>query len=82
MSPTGVQTIVGSWPKQESYIIDSIFERGEADFDTNIAFININDLENLFDLKKSERFLEVYLKNPQKIDIAKKELGKVKNEKR
>ena len=74
MSPTGVQTIVGSLPKQETYIVDSIFDSEIADFDSNVAFINLNDLESLFDLKSSERKLEVYLKNPNNIEIAKKKL--------
>jgi lipoprotein-releasing system permease protein len=79
MSPSGVQTIVGNLPKQETYIVDSIFDSGLADFDQNIAFINIKDLENLFDLDESERFLEIYLKDPQKIDFAKKKLKEIFN---
>ena len=79
MSPSGVQTIVGNLPKQETYIVDSIFDSGLADFDQNIAFINIKDLENLFDLDESERFLEIYLKNPKKIDFAKKKLKEIFN---
>ena len=77
MSPSGVQTIVGNLPKQEAYIVDSIFDSGLADFDQNIAFMNIYDLENLFDLDKQERFLEIYLKNPKKIELARKKLEKV-----
>ena len=77
MSPTGVQTIVGSLPKQETYIVDSIFDSEIADFDSNVAFINLYDLESLFDLKSSERKLEVYLKNPNNIEIAKKKLEKI-----
>jgi len=80
MSPSGVQTIVGSLPKQETYIVDSIFDSGLADFDHNIAFINIKDLENLFDLDESERFLEIYLKDPKKIDFAKKKLKEIFNQ--
>ncbi len=79
MSPSGVQTIVGNLPKQETYIVDSIFVSGLADFDQNIAFINIKDLENLFDLDESERFLEIYLKDPKKIDFAKKKLKEIFN---
>ena len=79
MSPSGVQTIVGNLPKQETYIVDSIFDSGLADFDQNIAFINIKDLENLFDLDESERFLEIYLKDPKKIDFAKKKLKEIFN---
>ena len=68
MSPSGIKTIVGTLPKQESYIVDSIFDSGLADFDLNVAFINIIDLENLFDLNPNDRFLEIYLKNPQNVD--------------
>ncbi len=74
MSPSGVQTIVGNLPKQETYIVDSIFESGLTDFDQNIAFINIKDLENLFDLDSSKRFLEIYLKNPGDIEIIKEKV--------
>ena len=74
MSPTGIETIVGNLPKQETYIVDSIFDSEIADFDRNVAFINLNDLENLFDLKKENRNLEIYLKNPKKIELTKKKL--------
>ena len=77
MSPTGVQTIIGSLPKQETYIVDSIFDSEVADFDQNVAFINLNDLENFFDLKSSKRNLEIYLKNPKNIEVIKKKLEKI-----
>ncbi len=72
MSPTGVQTIIGSLPKQETYIVDSIFDSEISDFDQNVAFINLSDLESLFDLKTAERNLEIYLKDPTKIEVIKK----------
>ena len=77
MSPAGIKTILGNLPKQESFIIDSIFDSGLADYDQNVAFINILDLENLFDLDSSSRFLEIYLKNPQTIDSSKKVIEKI-----
>jgi len=77
MSPTGVQTIVGNLPKQKTYIVDSIFDSEIADFDQNVAFVNLNDLENLFDLKTSKRNLEIYLKNPKNIEITKKKIEKI-----
>ena len=77
MSPTGVQTIVGNLPKQKAYIVDSIFDSEISDFDHNVAFINLNDLENLFDLKSSNRNLEIYLKNPKNIEITKKKLENI-----
>ena len=77
MSPAGVKTIVGLLPKQEAYIVDSIFESGLADFDQNIAFLNIYDLENFFSLDKKDRYLEVYLKKPEKIDENKIKLSNI-----
>ena len=40
MSPSGVQTIVGSLPKQESFKIISIFDSGLSDYNENVAYIN------------------------------------------
>jgi lipoprotein-releasing system permease protein len=77
MSTTGIQTIVGTLPKQESYVITSIYDSGLAEFDNNIAFLNIDNLENLFDLDPSKRSLEIYLKNPINIDTAKKEIQNI-----
>ena len=79
MSPTGVQTIVGNLPKQATYIVDSIFDSKIADFDQNVAFINLNDLENLLDLETSKRNLEIYLKKPKNIEIIKKKLERIFN---
>ena len=68
MSPFGVETIVGALPKQESYIIDSIFDSGLIEFDQNVVFINIVDLENLFNLDINDRNMEIYLNKPNKIN--------------
>lgn len=68
LSPSGVQTIIGSMPKQKTFIVTSIFKSGLAEFDNNIALINLNTLENFFDLNKNERNLEIYLKDPVNIE--------------
>jgi len=77
MSPVGIETIMGSLPKQETFIISSIFESGLADFDANIAFINLNTLESFFDLDKEKRNLEIYLNNPSNIDEIKTQIQKI-----
>ncbi len=77
MSPTGVQTIIGSLPKQQSFIVTSIFNSGLAEFDNNIAFINLNTLESLFDVEKKNRKLEIYFFNPKEIEYLKLELVKL-----
>ena len=74
MSPTGVETIVGNLPKQKTYIVDSIFDSEIADFDLNVAFINLDDLESFFDLESSKRNLEIYLKSPNNIELAKEKI--------
>ena len=81
MSPVGIETIIGSLPRQETFIISSIFDSGLADFDANIAFINLETLENFFSLKKEKRNLEIYLNNPSNIEEEKNKIQKIfKNE--
>ena len=67
MSPSSIETIVGNLPKQQTFVVSSIFDSGLADFDQNVAFININTLENFFNFSINDRNLEIYLKNPQNI---------------
>ena len=74
MSPSGVQTLVGSLPKQESFKIISIFDSGLSDFNENIAYINLETLEVFFDKNIEERFLEFYFQNPKDIEIHKSNL--------
>ena len=68
LSPSGVQTIIGSMPKQKTFIVTSIFNSGLAEFDNNIALINLSTLEDFFGFKQEQRNLEIYLKNPKNIE--------------
>jgi len=77
MSPSGIQTIVGSLPKQESFKIISIFDSGLSDYNENIAYVNLKTLENFFDKDEKERFQEYYFKNPKNITQHKTELIKL-----
>ena len=77
MSSSGIETIIGSLPKQETFTVSSIFDSGLADFDANIAFINLNTLENFFDIKKKDRNLEIYLNNPSNIQEVKIQVQKI-----
>ena len=72
MSPSGEQTIIGNLPKQEIFQISKIYESGLVDFDRNVAFMSLDNLENLLDLNPDQRNLEIYLKNPINIENAKK----------
>ena len=68
ISPNSVMSIAGSLPKQKSFIVASIFESEINEFNQNIAFINLNDLEDFFDLNKKKRYLEVFLNDPNEIE--------------
>ena len=80
MSPSGVQTIVGTLPKQEIFEIISIFDSGLADFNKNIAYINLTSLENLFNKNENKRFLEFYFFDPKNIEFSKKKLKEIFND--
>ena len=71
MSSAGVETIIGNLPKQKTFLVSSIFESGLVEFDNNIALINLDTLEEFFNLDKKKRNLEIYLKNPQNIEFQK-----------
>ena len=70
-------TIIGSLPKQKTFKITSFYNSGFNDFDKNIAFINIEDLENQLNLKPDSRFLEVYFKDPTNIKKIKNDLARL-----
>ncbi len=71
MSSAGIETIIGNLPKQKTFFVSSIFESGMAEFDNNIAFINLKTLEEFFNLDEKDRNLEIYLYNPQNIEFQK-----------
>ena len=77
MSSAGVETIIGSLPKQKNFTITSIFDSGLSDFDNNIAFINLETLEEFFNLEVDNRFLEIYLNNPSNIELMKSKIEKI-----
>ncbi len=81
ISPSSIMSIAGSLPKQKSFIVESIFESEINEFNTNIAFLNLNDLEDFFDLDDDSRYLEVFLKDPNKIEQKKQIFQNVFNDK-
>ena len=68
MSSSGIETIIGNLPKQKTFVVSSIFDSGLADFDNNIIFLNLKTLEEFSNLKQKDRNLEIYLKDPKKIE--------------
>ncbi len=81
ISPSSIMSIAGSLPKQKSFIVESIFESEINEFNKNIAFLNLNDLEDFFDLDDNSRYLEVFLKDPNNIEQKKQIFQNVFNDK-
>ena len=77
MSSSGVETIIGSLPKQQTFIVSSIFKSGLAEFDQNVVFMNLETLESFLNLKVDERALEIFLKKPIQISKTKIYLQKI-----
>ncbi len=71
MSPSGLQTIIGNMPKQKTFTVNSIFDSGLSEFDNNVVFVNLSTLEDFFGYNSADRNLEIYLKNPQNIELQK-----------
>ena len=75
--PSSESTLIGSFPKQKTFQINSFYSSGFNDFDNNIVFINIIDLENQLNLKPDSRSLEIYFHNPANIINFKNDLIQV-----
>jgi len=80
ISPSGVETIIGSMPKHKTFMVTSIFNSGLADFDNNIALINLDTLDEFFGYEIKDRNLEIYLKNPNNIESQKHIVQKIFDE--
>jgi lipoprotein-releasing system permease protein len=77
MSSAFVATPLGSLPKQESFKIAGTFSTGFLEFDQNIVFLVIEDVLSIFDKEKKDQNVEIYLNNPLKADLVKKEIEKI-----
>ena len=62
LSTAGIQTIFGSLPTQQNFIVSSIFTSGLAEFDQNVVFMPLEDAIIFFGASKDDVFLEIFLK--------------------
>ena len=77
MSSTFVATPLGSLPKQENFNIAGIFNTGFIEFDQNIIFLTTEDALSIFDKDTKDQNLEIYLKDPLKANLYKKQIEKL-----
>ena len=74
MSSAFVATPLGSLPKQEIFKIAGTFTTGFLEFDQNIVFLRIEDALSIFDKKKKDLNIEIYLPDPLKANLIKKKI--------
>ena len=77
MSSAFVATPLGSLPKQESFNIAGTFTTGFLEFDQNIVFLVIEDALSIFDKEAKDKNVEIYLKDPLKANLIKKNIEKI-----
>ena len=74
MSSAFISTPFGGVPKQETLIVVGIFNTGFFEFDNNFVFLNLSDALSLFNKETYEQNLEIYVDDPMKADIIKKQI--------
>ena len=77
MTSSFMNTPLGSVPKQQSYSVAGIFNSGFIEYDKNVVLLELNEILSLFNKTKKNLNIEIYLKEPLKADLYKKELKKI-----
>jgi len=77
MSTSNLQTPFGNLPKQEKFIISSVFSTGLAEFDQNVIFIPFENANSLFELEETDIDLEIFLNKPDKAQLLKEKVQKI-----
>ena len=79
MSTSNLQTPFGNLPLQEKFTISSIFSTGLGEFDQNVIFMPFENANTLFELSETDIDLEIFLKEPEKAQLIKKEVQEIFN---
>ena len=77
MTSSFIGTPLGNLPKQENFEVAGVFNTGFVEFDQNIIFLNIKDALSIFDKKKQDQNIEIYLDDPLDADMYKKKIQKL-----
>jgi len=77
MSTSNLQTPFGNLPLQEKFIISSVFSTGLLEFDQNVIFMPIENSVSLFELSEIDIDLEIFLNNPDKVHLLKKNIQEI-----
>ena len=77
MSTSNLQTPFGNLPLQEKFTISSVFSTGLAEFDQNVIFMPFENANSLFELSDKDIDLEIFLKEPDKVQSIKPKVQKL-----
>ena len=77
MSTSNLQTPFGNLPLQEKFKISSIFSTGLAEFDQNVIFMPFENANSLFELSDADIDLEIFLNEPDKVELIKNKVQKI-----
>ena len=74
LSSSFITTPFGGLPKQETYVVNGIFNSGFYEFDQNVIFLNLKQTLNFFNKTEEDINLEIYLQNPLNADKIKDQI--------
>jgi len=80
MSTSNLQTPFGNLTLQEKFTISSVFSSGLAEFDQNVVFMPFENANSLFELSDTDIDLEIFLKNPDKVQLVKEKVQDIFSE--
>ena len=80
MSTSNLQTPFGNLPLQEKFTVSSVFSTDLAEFDQNVIFIPFENANSLFELSEVDIDLEIFLKEPDKVELIKEKVQNLFNE--
>ncbi len=77
MSSAFESTPLGGFPIQENFKVSGIFSSGFFEYDQNVIFLDLNDSLSLFNKTLKDINLEIYIEEPIKADLYKKEISEI-----
>ncbi len=73
VSPLGQASVMGMIPKIRRFVVVALFKSGMQDYDATLAYMNLPDAQNFFELPNAVSNIEVRVKNVyQAEDVAKR----------
>ncbi|MGI4850480.1 MAG: lipoprotein-releasing ABC transporter permease subunit [Janthinobacterium lividum] len=73
-APEGNATAFGMVPRMRKFIVAGIFDVGMKDYDSNVAFIPLESAQKFYRLPDAVSGIEIFVKDPQKIQKSMKEI--------